>query len=110
MTVERFTPAHQPDGVTVQIQTNAGTLSGELIEVSDSRVIVLSGNTLRGIPYSAIAKSRVNQTNISIDARNIAPRRDRLRLLSRYPQGLTPEMLRALLNAYGQAELASVER
>jgi hypothetical protein len=111
MTAERFTPAHEPAGAVVELQTGAGPLSGELIEVADSGLVVLAGKTLRRVPYSAISSGHLAQTKITVDAAHIpqGDRRERLRLLSRYPQGLTPELLRALLTAYGQAELAGLQ-
>ena len=111
MTADRFKPAREPAGVAVHLQTSAGTLSGELIEVTDSALVVLAGKTLRKVPFSAVASGRVDQTNITIAAGQIPQLvlRERLRRLSRYPQGLSPELLRALLAAYGQSELAGVQ-
>lgn len=59
------------------------------------------------IPYTGILGATFPQTAIRLVARS-APSgatRDQLRLLSRFPQGLSPELLKSLLSAYQQEKL-----
>jgi hypothetical protein len=110
MTARKYRPAQSPKGVMVRVDTSQGQFSGELIEVRDAGIVVLADQKLRLLPYTAILSSEVDQTasRYSISKRTV-PKPDvqaHLRLLSRFPQGLTPELMRQLLDAYGQTELA----
>lgn len=110
MTTRKYRPAQDPKGVTMRVGTAQGQLLGELIEVRDAGIVVLADQKLRLLPYTAILSSEVDQTgsHYSISKRTV-PKPDvqaHLRLLSRFPQGLTPELMRQLLDALGQAELA----
>jgi hypothetical protein len=69
--------------------------------------------TLQFVAYAEIRSARtVDQTGSSAaitDRRTPDPDMlEHLRLLSRFPQGLTPEVLQLLLTAHGQSELARV--
>lgn len=124
MTVERFEPASSPNGVTAQLTTADGALTGELIEVRASGLLILTGvggpagqppggatATLRLVPFSAVRASSFPQLGgVSIrDGQTPAGAvRERLRLVSRFPHGLSPELLKQLLARYGQTEVAGV--
>jgi hypothetical protein len=110
MTARKYRPAQDPQGVIMRLDTAQGQLSGELIEVRDDGIVLLADQMLRLLPYTAILSSELDQTasRYSI-SRRAAPEPDvqeHLRLLSRFPQGLSPELMRQLLDAYGQTELA----
>ena len=112
MTAEKFPPAQSPKGATVRVTTDQRQFTGELIEVRAAGLVVLTEQILRLLPYNAILSSRIEHANrrYGIKSRR-APEpevRDRLRLLSRFPYGLTPELLDELLRAYGQTQLAGV--
>jgi DNA-binding transcriptional LysR family regulator len=106
-TVESFPPARTPKGVTGQIKTTRADYTVELIEVRDGGIVILSAQTLRFLPYSAITSSRFDGIGDSISNRKSpSPKvRERLRLLSRFPPGLTPELLQTLLTAHAQTQL-----
>ena len=110
MTARKYRPAQDPKGVIMRLDTAQGKLVGELIEVRDSGIIVLTDQKLSLLPYTAILSSEVDQTESRFSISNrMIPKPEvqtRLRLLSRFPQGLTPELMRQLLDAYGQKELA----
>ena len=110
--VKNFPPATGPRGVMVQVTTDQQTLSGELIEVRDTGLVVLVEQKLRLLPFATIVSSRVDQTPSRYAvAERRAPTpeaREHLRLLSRFPQGLTTELLQSLLRTYEQTELAGV--
>lgn len=110
MTVESFPPARTPKGVTGRITTDRGPVSAELIEVGDSGIVILADRKFRILPYGTIVASRFDGISRRYDIGDRRPpkpdTRDRLRLVSRFPQGLTPELLQKLLEANGQTELA----
>ena len=107
-TVESFPPAHTPKGVTGHVVTSRTDYTAELIEVRDSGIVILAARTFRFVPYSAIASSRFDGVGDSISNRKTpsSKSRERLRLVSRFPQGLTPELLQKILSANAQTELA----
>ncbi len=109
MTSQKYPPAQGPKGVIMRVATAQGQLSGELIEVRDTG-IVLADQKLRLLPYTAIVSSEVDKTDSRYAiSKGKAPKpdaREHLRLLSRFPQGLTPELIRELLDTFGQTELA----
>jgi hypothetical protein len=111
MTAEKLTPAHEPAGVTVRISTPGRQLSGELIELRDDGLLVVSDKIVRLVPYGSIASAQFDQTKDRIEGHQppSGDRRERLRLLSRYPQGVGPDLLTDLLRAFGQNELKGVE-
>jgi hypothetical protein len=127
MTREKFHPAQNPQGIETHITTSAAEFAGELIEIRPAGLVLLSeqvipfprnGTTtatqrLRLIPYGAIRSSRFEQLDPHLyinDGRTPPDKaRERLRLVSRFPQGLSPEVLSQLLKAYGQTELAGIQ-
>jgi hypothetical protein len=94
------------------ITTESLTFTGELIEVRDTGLVILSQseNKLRFVRYTATRGSAIVRTNDRYaikDNRVPEPNvREHLRLISRFPQGLTPELLQELLAMHHQTELA----
>ena len=125
MTAQKFRPAHDPHGIEATVTTSNGPFAGELIEIRETGLVLhteirasagtgASQHRLRLVPYGAIRSARFEQLgsgpSIS-DGRTPSDKtRERLRLLSRFPQGLSPELLSQLLKEYGQTELAGIER
>jgi hypothetical protein len=127
MTREKFRPAQDPHGIETRITTSAAEFAGELIEIRAAGLVLLSdhvtslprsGTTtaeqkLRLIPYGAIRSSRFEQLDSGLyitDGRTPPDKnRERLRLVSRFPQGLSSEVLSQLLKEYGQTELAGIQ-
>jgi hypothetical protein len=110
ITAAKYPPAQGPSGVIVRVKTAQGDVSGELIEVRDAGIVVLANQKLRLLPYTVIVSSEVDRTDsgYAISQRTV-PRpavQAHLRLLSRFPQGLAPDLMRQLLDTYGQTELA----
>ena len=109
--VVTYDPAHSPRGVTATMRTSSGRhLTGELIEVRDAALVVGNGTTIVLVPYAVIRSAAFAQTSLFLD-KGRAPdvsTRGKLRLLSRFPQGLSPALLQQLLDAHGQSELATV--
>ena len=109
MTAKKYPPAQQPNGVVMQVTTAKGQWSGELIEVRETGIVLLAGGKLRLLPYTEIVSSNVEKTDPShAISKGAIPNnqvREHLRLLSRFPQGLSPELLQQLLSAYNQVDL-----
>jgi len=112
ITAKKFPPAQGPSGVMMTITTDQLTLHGELIEVRDSGLVIVSQseNKLWFVPYAATIRSTIAQTANRYAIKNHQPPgpevREHLRLISRFPQGLTPELLQQLLSLHQQTQLA----
>lgn len=104
--VDRFVPARQPAGVALTVWLRGGaTGEGELLAVQDTALVFLAQDTVTLVPYRVLQAGRFSQVG---ELTETPPTKDfagRLRLVSRFPQGLTPEMLTRLLAAYGQSTL-----
>lgn len=102
--VSSFAPAIDPAGVPVAIASRTASFQAELLAVSDTGLLVLRNRTVVFARYSAIREATFQQLSDAI-AGGVAPdaaTRDRLRLISRFPAGVSADRLRALLRAYGQ--------
>jgi hypothetical protein len=105
--------ARSPRGANIQLQLRAGSVAGELLEVQDTALVVLSlEQRLMLVPYRAVQRGEVElMREVTYGGRQpSAARRQQLRRISRYPQGLTPETQRALLAAYSQADFEVVRQ
>jgi len=128
MTAKKFRVTESPHGIETSITIADLEFAGELIEVRDTGLVLLSerriapiaGGTieakerrLRLIPFAAVRRSRFEQMDrrlYLVDGR--APTnedREELRLVSRFPQGLSAEVLSRLLKEHGQTELAGMQ-
>ena len=103
-----FRPAAGPAGVTTEIRTKGERLTGELLALDDTALVLrrLGGTQpVAFVRYSSIRASRFEQVGVSLSGRPpLAREREELRLVSRFPQGLNDDLLRKLLAAYAQAE------
>jgi len=87
-----------------------GRAQGELLAVQDTALLVLARDTVTLVPYRALEAGEFSQVG---ELRATPPTPDfarRLQLVSRFPQGLTPDMLARLLAAHRQAALKVVAR
>ena len=123
MTVGKFRPASSPEGVHAVVTTSSLDMSGELIEVQESGLVILTSSTgrqptsperrLRLVPFSAIRSTAFDQLGsgyrVSGGSAPTPAAMDRLRRVSRFPHGLAPELLKRLLDSCGQTELAGVQ-
>jgi len=104
--VDRFAPAKQPAGVAVMLWLRGGaTQQGELLAVQDTALVVLAQDTVTLVPYRVLQAGRFSQVGELTETPPTTDFAGRLRLVSRFPQGLTPEMLTRLLAAYEQSTL-----
>ena len=105
--VGTFAPANSPNGVTARLETSAGRVTAELLEVRDSGLVVLDNAKVTFVPYRSISDGSFNQLGVTIRNGQFqnAEKRNRARLVSRFPQGITPETERELLGFYHQTSI-----
>ncbi len=104
--VARYDLANSPAGAMVDARLGQTSISGELLAVNDSAMIVLrGGEQIMEIPFHL---ARLVQTygagSVRLD-RGRKPDASGLRYMaarSRYPQGISPTLMSELLRAYGQ--------
>jgi len=96
--------AHSPGGARARITARTGTIvDGELLAVADTGLIILWSRQVSYMPYAQT--STVTAPRIELSVATGPPSRadrERLRLMSRFPQGLTPEIEARLLAALHQ--------
>jgi hypothetical protein len=109
--------SRDPHGVMGSITTGTSVLRGELIEVQDAALILLAsgdgeGGRLRLVPYSVVRSSQFEQLAGRYSIRNGNPPagevRERLRLVSRFPHGMSAQVLAELLKTTGQTQLDGI--
>lgn len=109
--LQKFEPAHAPGGIEADLRLAHAQVRGELLAVQDTALIVLSDE--RKIVLVPVSKVKLgNFGDLGTLIGDWKPGRDtmeRLRLLSRFPAGLTPELRGRLLAAYGQTEVEIVQ-
>ena len=105
--VGTFPPANGPNGVTAKLQTSAGRVTAEVLDVRDSGLVVLNNAQVTFVPYRAIEDGSFNQLGVSIwnGQFESAEKRNRVRMASRFPQGITPETERQLLAVHHQSSI-----
>ncbi len=100
-----FAPANWPDGIEADLRLKGSRIRGELLEVQDSALLVLRDDRVVLVPLAAIRLGSFRQGGVLVE--NGRARRAALldlKLVSRFPAGLTPELKARLLAAYGQTE------
>lgn len=102
--IYKFAPVQGPSGIDVELRLlTTDFVQGELLEVQDSSLIVLSENRVVSVPVSAIQRGRFDQLGYLL-GEGVDPESAlaKLRNFSRFPAGLTPPLRARLLAAYGQ--------
>jgi hypothetical protein len=103
---EAFPVANSPAGVATTVALRSSRIiSGELLEVRDTALVLRRDTEVVLVPNASIGNVRIQGTDLRTEA--LTPdeflSRD-LRLLSRYPSGISPAVMAALLSASGRAE------
>lgn len=113
--LEDFEPALTPGGVTTTVRTSDRVVTGELLVVRDTSLVLLLNARGPGPVIADVALASVRLAEFSgLDARIVRgsyipeEARDRIRASSRYPQGLTPDQLSVLLAAWGQERVQRI--
>lgn len=102
--VSSFAPATGPEGITAEVQSRDTSFHAELLAVSDTGLLLLRGRAVVYAPYLAIRYATFDPLPVVL-AKGESPNAkdgERLRLVSRFPQGASAERVRALLAAYHQ--------
>jgi hypothetical protein len=129
MTADKFVPARGPEGIRSTVSTDRARFEGELLAVRDDALLLLASAAASGggtpapqnaspmvrlIPFTAIASAQFHQLGSRFEirgGRSPSPRvRERLRRVSRFPQGMSPAIEADLLKAHGQSAPAGVDR
>src|SRR5258705_917621 len=102
-----FPPATRPQGIGADLRfegTN-GEVQGELLDVQDTVFVLLSSaNRVVHVPIRAILLGRFTRRGVLIENGTVSARSLAwLKLVSRFPAGLTPEVSAKLLVMTGQA-------
>lgn len=126
--VEEFRPAQTPGGINTQVTLYRGyvpgnKLSGELVAATDDGIVLLLHSPvelpagrfrfvevrfpmMRSMGLDQIGRSRVKSEGQALNDLRLR----RLRLLSRFPQGLSDELLARLLESYGENTVFLLEK
>ncbi len=103
-----YAPAQGPAGATVQLQLSDKTrISGELLAVEQNALLILRNSQLIRVPLSQVQTG--SAPKVSFDGRLRGDSRERLRLISRYPQGVSAELESQLRRAYGRRVVGDID-
>lgn len=98
--VSGWRPSTQAAGTEIELDLgNLRKVKGELITLDSAGFLVLESGRLVRVDSLAVKGGSGYKTGFDSPLSNGA--RERLRLMSRYPQGVSPEVERGLLEAYG---------
>jgi hypothetical protein len=107
-TGKNYPPAKGPAGASVMLELGGKrTLAGELLAVEDSSLVVQAGGRLHRVSLPSIRSGKAPKISFTGPALNDSIQ-GRLRLVSRFPQGISPELERRLLEAYGQPAMQEI--
>ena len=98
--------SHGADG---QIVANGRHISGELLAVSDTAFVLQTGDGIVLVPKLAIDESNFRDLDVHRGSELAGDILEQHRLMSRFPMGMTPEILRSLLRQSGQSELKVIK-
>ena len=104
--IYRFGPVRGPAGIDADLRLRKARVRGELLEVQDSTLIVLTdSNKVVSVPLSGVRFGAFDKLGEIIgEGMNLESALAKLRPFSRFPTGLSPELRARLLAAYGQTE------
>lgn len=98
---------HGADG---QIVVNGRHISGELLAVSDTAFVLQTGDGIVLVPKLAIDEANFRDLDVHRGSELAGSVLEQHRLMSRFPMGMTPDVLRSLLRQSGQSELKVIAR
>ena len=100
--VERYGPAHRAAGLHVELRLREGRISGELLEVRDSGLVLLTEKEVVFTNFTRIRDLKADAERIFYQGGKPLPEiHERLRLLSRFPTGVPAHAMARLLEARG---------
>jgi hypothetical protein len=114
-TAPKFVPSLAPEGVRATLVLRSGRVTGELLAVTDSALVIrryAETPPIAFVRYRAIYSSSFHQVGAALEGGRPPRAEDRetLRLVSRFPQGLSPELLQQLLSGYAQTDPVVLDR
>ncbi len=99
--VARWRPASQAAGTEIELRLLTGrTVKGELLTLDSAGFLVLESDRLVRVDPVVVRSGSAYKTGF--DSPMSDNTRERLRLMSRYPQGMPAGVEQALLEAYGR--------
>jgi hypothetical protein len=107
-------PAHEPAGATLELRIHFGRgtqfVVGELLAVQDSGLLVRDSTRIVFVPNRAVLHGETVSSGggVAFARKPSGAMRERLRLLSRYPGGVSADLLSKLLAAYGRDSVDTV--
>lgn len=104
-----FPSAYTPAGIFSDLRLRETRVQGELLEVHDSALVVVTPEAKVTLVYFDDIRSwRFGQKGGALIGEGGDVPVARLRTFSRYPAGMTPDVRARLLSAYGQTEIEVV--
>jgi hypothetical protein len=104
--IEQVSLARSPRGAMYEVTKFVGVVNGELLAVIDDGLVVLEGQRMVTVPFSEIRDARTSELGSDYrvrDGKRPNPQlMARLRRVSHFPQGITPEIQARLLTLYPQ--------
>ena len=101
-----YAPAKGPAGAMIDLRlTDKTRITGELLAVEDSAFLVLRDSQLVRVALFQVRTAAAPK--VSFRGKMSEETRERLRLISRYPQGVSSELEGRLRQAYGQSAVTS---
>lgn len=103
-----YAPAKGPAGATVTLELMARPqIVAELLAVEESALLVVREGRVARVPLSLVASGKAPKVSFTGPTLT-GETRERLRLISRYPQGVSADLEARLLEAYGQSGVEEV--
>ena len=102
--LENVSLARSPRGTMMEVTRLTGSTNGELLAVAEDGLVVLEGRRMVNVPFVEIRDAR--SAELGRDYRFSGQKRPgadviaRLRRVSHFPQGITPEIEAKLLTIY----------
>lgn len=103
-----YQPARGPAGAALELELNdKSKLTGELLAVEEGALLVLRGRELVRVDLPQIREGHAPKVSFRGTKLDSATR-ERLRLISRYPQGVSSDLETRLLQAFGQSSMMRI--
>jgi hypothetical protein len=102
--LETVSLARAPRGTMMEVMRVSGSTNGELLAVAEDGLVILEGRRMVNVPFVEIREARSSE--LGREYRFSGQKRPspdviaRLRRVSHFPQGITPEIEAKLLTIY----------
>jgi hypothetical protein len=108
--VRDYEPATRAAGTGAVINTATLQVAGELLEVRDTALVVLTSSRVTLVPRRLVSAMRFDDLPVSRLGSLTPEEARRLQLLSRFPHGMPDEALRRLMASRQQQTLHVVDK